>query len=86
MQFVSIYATLWLMFCLRMLSTATLIWLCRSMKNGSLGLLIRLDHTTGTCLSLNLFKIDSEQIDWDFNQKVTLSARDFWLLCQNIEK
>ena len=31
-------------------------------------------HTTGTCLSLKLFKRDSELVDWDFNQKITLSA------------
>ena len=42
--------------------------------------------TTGTSLSLNLFKRDSEQVDWDFNQKITLSAREFRLICQNIEK
>ena len=43
-------------------------------------------HTTGTYLSLKLFKGDSEQVDWDFNQKITLLAREFRLLCQNIEK
>ena len=43
-------------------------------------------HTTGTYLSLKLFKRDSEQVDWDFNHKITLSAREFRLLCQNIEK
>ena len=43
-------------------------------------------HTTGTYLSLKLFKRDSEQVDWDFNQKITLSAQEFRLLCQNIEK
>ena len=43
-------------------------------------------HTSGTYLSLKLFKRDSEQVNWDFNQKVTLSAREFRLLCQNIEK
>ena len=43
-------------------------------------------YTTGTYLSLKLFKRDSEQVDWDFNQKITLSAREFQLLCQNIEK
>ena len=43
-------------------------------------------HTTCTYLSLKLFKRDSEQVDWDFNQKITLSAREFRLLCQNIEK
>ena len=43
-------------------------------------------HTTDTYLSLKLFKRDSEQVDWDFNQKITLSAREFRLLCQNIEK
>ena len=43
-------------------------------------------HTTGTYLSLKLFKRDSEQVDWDFNQKITLSAPEFRLLCQNIEK
>ena len=43
-------------------------------------------HTTGTYLSLKLFKRDSEQLDWDFNQKITLSAREFRLICQNIEK
>ena len=40
---------------------------------------------TGTSLSLQLFKRDSEQVDWDFNQKITLSAREFLLLSQNIE-
>ena len=43
-------------------------------------------HTTGTYLSLKLFKRDSDQVDWDFNQKITLSARDLQLICQNIEK
>ena len=43
-------------------------------------------HTTGTYLSLKSFKPDSEQVDWDFNKKITLSAREFRLLCQNIEK
>ena len=43
-------------------------------------------YTTGTYLSLKLFKRDNEQVDWDFNQKITLSAREFWLICQNIEK
>ena len=43
-------------------------------------------HTTGTYLSLKLFKRDSEQFDWDFNQKITFSARQFRLICQNIEK
>ena len=43
-------------------------------------------HTTGAYLSLKLFKRDSEQVDWDFNKKITLSAREFWLKCQNIEK
>ena len=43
-------------------------------------------HTTGTYLSLKFFKRDTEQVDWDFNQKITLSAREFRLLCQNIEK
>ena len=38
-------------------------------------------HTTGTYLSLKLFKRDSEQIDWVFNKKITLSAREFRLLC-----
>ena len=68
-----------------MLNTATIIWICRSMKNGLLGLLLR-HHTTGTYLSLKLFKRDSEQVDWDFNQKITHSAGEFRLLCQNIEK
>ena len=43
-------------------------------------------HTTGTYLSLKLFKRDSEQVDGDFNQKITLSAREFRLICQNIGK
>ena len=43
-------------------------------------------HTTGTYLSLKLFKRYSEQVDWDFNQKITLSAREFRLICQNTEK
>ena len=43
-------------------------------------------HTTGTYLYLKLFKCDSEQVHWDFNQKIGQSAREFWLLCQNIEK
>ena len=43
-------------------------------------------NSTGTYLSLKLFKRDSEQVDWDFNKKITLSAREFRLLCQNIEK
>ena len=47
---------------------------------------IKTYHTTGTYLSLKLFKRDSEQVDWDFNQKITLSALEFRLLCQNIEK
>ena len=41
-------------------------------------------YTTGTYLSLKLFKRDNEQVD--FNRKITLSAREFWLICQNIEK
>ena len=43
-------------------------------------------HNAGTYLSLKLFKRDSEQVDWDFNQKITLSAREFRLICQNIEQ
>ena len=43
-------------------------------------------HSTGTHLSLKLFKRESEQVDWDFNKKITLSAPEFRLLCQNIEK
>ena len=43
-------------------------------------------HTTVTYFSLKLFKRDSEQVDWDFNQKITFSAREFRLICQNIEK
>ena len=43
-------------------------------------------HTTGTYLSLKLFKRDSEQVDWDFNQKITISAREFRLLCQKLEQ
>ena len=43
-------------------------------------------HTTGTYLSLKMFKRDSEQVDWNFNQKITLSAPEFRLICQNIEK
>ena len=43
-------------------------------------------HATGTYLPLKLVKRDSEQVDWDFNQKITLSAREFRLQCQNIEK
>ena len=43
-------------------------------------------HTTGTYLSLKLFKRNSEQVDWHFNQRITLSAREFRLICQNIEK
>ena len=35
---------------------------------------------------MKLFKRDKEQVDWDFNQKITLSAREFRLLYQNIEK
>ena len=35
---------------------------------------------------MKLFKRDSEQVDWDFNQKIALSAREFRLLCQNVEK
>ena len=35
---------------------------------------------------MKLFKGDSEQVNWDFNQKITLSAREFRLICQNIEK
>ena len=35
---------------------------------------------------MKLFKRDGEQVDWDFNQKITLSAREFRLPCQNIEK
>ena len=42
--------------------------------------------STGTYLFLKLFKRDSEQVDWDFNQKITLSAPEFRLICQNIEK
>ena len=43
-------------------------------------------RTTSTYLSLKLFKRNSEQVDWDFNQKVTLLARQFRLICRNIEK
>ena len=43
-------------------------------------------YNTGTYLSLKLFKRDSEQVDWDFNQTITLLAREFRLLCQNTEK
>ena len=43
-------------------------------------------QTIGTYISLKLFKRYSEQVDWVLNQKITLSAREFWLLCQNIEK
>ena len=33
-------------------------------------------HTTGTYLSLKLFKRDIEQVDWDFNKKsYTFGAR-----------
>ena len=35
---------------------------------------------------MKLFKRDSEQVDWDFNQKITISAPEFRLICQNIEK
>ena len=41
---------------------------------------------TSTYLSLKLFIRDSEQVDWDLNQKITLSAREFRLLRQNIAK
>ena len=43
-------------------------------------------NSTDTYLSLKMFKRDSGQVDWDFNQKIKLSAREFRLLCQNIEK
>ena len=43
-------------------------------------------NSTGTYLSLKLFKREKEQVDWDFNQKITLSAREFNLICHNIEK
>ena len=43
-------------------------------------------HTTVTYLTLKFYKRDSEQVDWDFNKKITLSAREFRLICQNIEK
>ena len=47
---------------------------------------IKTYHTPGTNLSLILFKRDSEQVDWDYNRNITLSAREFWLLCYNKEK
>ena len=50
------------------------------------GAAVKTYHTTGIYLSLKLFKRDSEQVDWDFNQQITLSAREFRLLCQDIEK
>ena len=55
-------------------------------EKGLVRVTVQTYHAIGTYLSLKLFKRDSEQVDWDFNQKFTLSAREFWLLCQNIEK
>ena len=43
-------------------------------------------NSTGTYLSLKLFKRESEVVDWEFNQKITLSAREFNLICCNIKK
>ena len=43
-------------------------------------------NSTGTYLSLKFFKRDSELVDWEFNQKITLSAREFNLICCNIHK
>ena len=34
-------------------------------------------HTTGTYLSLKLFKRDSEQVDWDFNKKLRFRRESF---------
>ena len=57
-----------------------------SLKKWLIRVAVKTYHATGTYLSLKLFKRDSEQIEWDFNQKITLSAREIWLQCQNIEK
>ena len=43
-------------------------------------------NSTGTYLSLKLFKRESKLVDWEFIQKITLSAREFNLICYNIEK
>ena len=43
-------------------------------------------NSTGTYLSLKSFKRESELVDWEFNQKITMSAREFNLICQNLEK
>ena len=32
-------------------------------------------NSTGTYLSVNLFKRESELVDWEFNKKTTLSER-----------
>ena len=43
-------------------------------------------NSTGTYLSLKLFNRESKLVDWKFNQKTTLSARGFNLICCIIEK
>ena len=43
-------------------------------------------NSTGTYLSLKLFKRESELVDWEFNQKITLAAWEFNFICCNIEK
>ena len=39
-------------------------------------------HTTGTYLSLKLFKRDSKHFDWDFNQKITVIVSIKKLACK----
>ena len=47
---------------------------------------VKTNSSTGTYLSLKLLKLESEQVDWEFNQKFILAAREFILLCCNIDK
>ena len=47
---------------------------------------VNLYKSTGYYVFLKLFNRDSEQVDWDFNQKFTFSVREFQLFCHNIEK
>ena len=47
---------------------------------------MKISNSTGTYLSLKLFKRESELVDWEFNQKITPLAGEFNLICCNIEK
>ena len=47
---------------------------------------MKTSNSTGTYLSLKLFNCESELVDWEFNQKITLSAGELNLICFNIEK